>query len=84
MSYKSLQQLRDEQEFHHRRALRLMNEAAEILEKMQFASSHRTYDELHRQWTEKEAQARVEIAKSIELTKQFIQELERLRNRDLN
>lgn len=84
MSYKSLQQLRDEQQSHHDRATRLLNEAAEIFQEMQFATSHEAYNKLQKQWAEKEAQARVEITKSIELTKQFIQELERLKNRDLN
>ena len=84
MSYKSLQQLRDEQQAHHDRAMILYKEAAIILQEMEYANNLTDYNTLHKQWLEKEAEAREEIQKSIKLTEQFIQELERLKNRNLN
>jgi len=84
MSYKSLQQLRDEQQAHHERAMRLLKEAAEIFQEMKQTTDFNERAYLHKRWIEKDAQARAEIEKSIELSKQFIAELERLKNRDLN
>lgn len=84
MSYKSLQRLRDEQQAHHNRALRLFEEAAEIFQELKYMTSPAEYKDLQERWLEKDAQARAEIKKSVELTQQFIRELERLKNRNLN
>lgn len=84
MSYKSLQQLRDEQKARHNRAMRLLEEAASIQIRMKNTASIMEFVELQQQWIEKDAEAREEIKRSIELTRQFIQELERLKNRHLN
>lgn len=84
MPYKPLQQLREEQQAHHDRAMRLLEEAAEIIHKMKYIADLREYVTLQKQWIKKDAQARAEIEKSIELSKQFIEELERLNKRGLN
>lgn len=84
MSYKSLQQLRDEQQAHQDRAMSLFREAAAILQEMEYAKNLTDHNRLHKQWREIEDEAREEIQKSIKLTEQFIQELERLKNRNLN
>lgn len=62
----------------------LFKEAAVILQEMEYAKTLTEHNKLHNQWLEKEAEAREEIQKSIKLTEQFIQELERLKNRNLN
>lgn len=84
MPYRSLQQLRDEQQVHHRRAMQLLREASEIFQEMRYTADLEKSTRLRKQWLEKDAQARIEIDKSIELLNQFIQELERLKNRNLN
>lgn len=85
MPYKSLQQLRDEQKVHHERAMRLIREASEIFKLMKTINPFSPeYMQLREQWLGKDKQARAETSKSVELTNQFIQELERLKNRDLN
>lgn len=84
MSYKSLQQLRDEQKACHNRAMCLLQEAAEIQIRMKSTSSIIEFIELQQQWIDKDAEARKEVTKSIELINQFIQALERLKNRHLN
>lgn len=85
MPYKSLQQLRDEHRVHHGNAMRLLEEAARLfglMKKTPLLSED--HQELHKLWLETDAEARSEIKKSVDLTNQFIQELERLNNRNSN
>ena len=84
MPYKSLEQISAERQSHHDRALRLFREAAEIQKKMKTTISITEFIDFQTQWLEKTSQATAEMDKSIELSNQYIQELERLKNRDLN
>ena len=64
--------------------MQFFGEATELSQHMKAAFYSAEYISLQNQWIEKVAQARAEIEKAIEIRNQFIQELERRKNRNLN
>lgn len=84
MTYKSLQQLRDESKSHTDRASQLFQEAIKIFRLMQATASFEDYAKLQKEWRQKEAEAREEVRKSSDSFSRFISELERFKNHKLN
>lgn len=84
MTYKTLQQLRDESNSHTKRASQLFQEAIELFSRMQEVSSYEQYSKIREEWLAKDAEAREEVRKSTDIFNRFINEIERFKNRDLN
>lgn len=84
MSIETLNKLRRESGVHTDKALKLFEEAAEIVEDMKNAENPEDQMKLREEWLLKEAEARQEIKKSLAVYNQFIDRLEKIKNNQLN
>lgn len=84
MSIETLNKLRQKSGFHTDNALKLFEEAAKIIEDMKNADNLEDHMKLRENWLIKEAEARNEIKKSLAVYNQFVNQLEIIKNQQLN
>lgn len=84
MYIKTLRKLRLESSVHTDKALKLFEEAAKLVGEMKNAENDADRLRFREEWLKKDAEARLELEKSLEVYSQFIDHLKQIQNRTLN